>query len=214
MNGREIVLGVTGGIAAYKPAELASRLVQAGASVTAVLTEAAERFIGATTFEALTARPVHRQLFSPMEHYQGEHIGLAKRAEALVVAPASADFIAKLAHGLADDLLSTLALAVACPIVVAPAMNVSIAQRDEARIDEQAGKVRLPGGLSVDDLQIDRLTGRGCPGERFQQCVAAVGTLRFLRGQKSRQPRGAFIQMGQQAALVQDHTRPGAALRA
>lgn len=119
----EIVLGVTGGIAAYKAAELASKLVQGGAGLTAVLTAAAEKFIGATTFEALTARPVYRDLFAPQEHFQGEHIGLARRADLLVIAPASADFLAKLAHGIADDLLSTLALAVTCPILVAPAMN-------------------------------------------------------------------------------------------
>src|SRR6476646_10378713 len=106
MQGKEILLGVTGGIAAYKSADLASKLVQAGASVSVVLTPAAEKFIGATTFEALTGRPVHRDVFSPQEHFQGEHIGLARRPELLVIAPASADFLAKRAHGLADELLS------------------------------------------------------------------------------------------------------------
>ncbi len=121
---REIVLGVTGGIAAYKAADLCSKLVQAGHSVTAVMTEAAERFIGATTFEALTSRPVHRGMFSPQEGFhQGEHIGLARRAELLVIAPASADFLAKVAHGFADDLLSTIVLVTTAPLLVAPAMN-------------------------------------------------------------------------------------------
>ena len=121
---REIVLGVTGGIAAYKAADLCSKLVQAGHGVTVVMTSAAERFIGATTFEALTGRPVHREMFSPQEGFhQGEHIGLARRAELLVVAPASADFLAKLAHGFADDLLSTITLVTTAPILVAPAMN-------------------------------------------------------------------------------------------
>ncbi len=121
---REIVLGVTGGIAAYKAADLCSKLVQAGHGVTVVMTAAAERFIGATTFEALTGRPVHREMFSPQEGFhQGEHIGLARRAELLVVAPASADFLAKLAHGFADDLLSTIVLVTTAPILVAPAMN-------------------------------------------------------------------------------------------
>ncbi len=121
---REIVLGVTGGIAAYKAADLCSKLVQAGHGVTVVMTSAAERFIGATTFEALTGRPVHREMFSPQEGFhQGEHIGLARRAELLVVAPASADFLAKLAHGFADDLLSTIVLVTTAPILVAPAMN-------------------------------------------------------------------------------------------
>ncbi len=123
MHGSEILLGITGGIAAYKSAELASRLVQAGAAVSVVMTRSARRFIGETTFEALTNRPVHTSLFSPREHPLGEHIGLARRAQLLVVAPASADCIAKFAHGLADDLLSTLYMAYTGPVLAAPAMN-------------------------------------------------------------------------------------------
>ena len=129
MQGREILLGVTGGIAAYKTAELTSKLVQAGASVSVVLTRSAEQFIGATTFEALTGRPVHRELFSPQEHFQGEHIGLARRAALMVVAPATADFLAKVAHGFADDLLSTLTLTLTCPLLLAPAMNSEMWQK-------------------------------------------------------------------------------------
>jgi phosphopantothenoylcysteine decarboxylase/phosphopantothenate--cysteine ligase len=123
MNDVEILLGVTGGIAAYKSAELTSRLVQAGAAVSVVMTRSARKFVGLTTFEALTNRPVHWQLFSPREHPLGEHIGLARRAKLLVVAPASADCLAKFANGLADDLLSTLYLAFNGPVLVAPAMN-------------------------------------------------------------------------------------------
>ncbi|MEX0716241.1 MAG: flavoprotein [Planctomycetaceae bacterium] len=123
MQGREILLGVSGGIAAYKTADLASKLVQAGAGVSVVMTHAAEEFIGKTTFEALTGRPVHRDLFDPRAHFRGEHIGLAEQADLMVVAPATAHVLAKFAHGLADDLLSTLALAIACPLLVAPAMN-------------------------------------------------------------------------------------------
>ncbi len=123
MNGCEVVLGVSGGVAAYKAADLASKLVQAGARVTAVLTPAAARFIGVTTFEALTGRPVSTDLFAPQQHYIGEHIGLARAADVLVVAPATAGMIAKLAHGHADELLSTLALSVTCPRLIAPAMN-------------------------------------------------------------------------------------------
>lgn len=126
MNGREILLGITGGVAAYKTADLASKLAQQEARITAVMTRSAHQFIGQTTFEALTNRPVYTELFSPQEHHLGEHIGLARRAEILVIAPASADFIAKMAHGLADDLLSTLVLAVTCPVLVAPAMNVEM----------------------------------------------------------------------------------------
>ncbi len=85
---REILIGVTGGIAAYKTADLTSKLVQAGASVTVAMTEAAKKFIGPTTFEALTNRPVYQNLFEPVEHPQGEHIGLARRADPVFVAPA------------------------------------------------------------------------------------------------------------------------------
>jgi phosphopantothenoylcysteine decarboxylase/phosphopantothenate--cysteine ligase len=123
MQGSEILLGVTGGIAAYKAADLTSKLVQAGAAVSVVMTRSARRFIGATTFEALTNRPVHWRLFSPREHPLGEHIGLARRAKLLVVAPASADCLAKFAQGIADDLLSTLYLAFTGPVLAAPAMN-------------------------------------------------------------------------------------------
>jgi phosphopantothenoylcysteine decarboxylase len=123
LKGREILLGVTGGIAAYKSAELCSRLVQSGAFVSVIMTESASRFIGATTFEALTGRPVHSEQFAPKEHFRGEHIGLPQRAELIVIAPATAQTIARIAHGMADDLLSTAVLVSTCPKIIAPAMN-------------------------------------------------------------------------------------------
>ena len=123
---REILIGVTGGIAAYKTADLTSKLVQAGASVTVAMTEAAKKFIGPTTFEALTNRPVYQNIFEPVEHPQGEHIGLARRANLYLIAPATADFLAKAAHGHANDLVSTLVLTVTCPVFVAPAMNTEM----------------------------------------------------------------------------------------
>lgn len=123
---REILIGVTGGIAAYKTADLTSKLVQAGARVTVAMTPAATKFIGPTTFEALTGRRVYLDLFQPIEHPQGEHIGLARRAELYLIAPATADCLAKLAQGHADDLVSTLALTVTCPILLAPAMNTEM----------------------------------------------------------------------------------------
>jgi phosphopantothenoylcysteine decarboxylase/phosphopantothenate--cysteine ligase len=123
MRDRELLLGVTGGIAAYKAADLASKLMQAGARLSVVMTRSARKFIGRTTFEALTGRPVYIDMFRPREHFLGEHIGLARRAELYVIAPATADALAKLAHGLADDLVSTLALSVTCPVLAAPAMN-------------------------------------------------------------------------------------------
>ncbi|HEX5394733.1 MAG TPA: bifunctional phosphopantothenoylcysteine decarboxylase/phosphopantothenate--cysteine ligase CoaBC [Rhodocyclaceae bacterium] len=121
--GKRIVLGVTGGVAAYKSAELTRLLVKAGAQVDVVLTEAGARFVGAQTFQALSGRPVWQTLWDERMGNAMAHIDLTRGADALLVAPATADFIAKLAQGRADDLLSTLCLARDCPLLVAPAMN-------------------------------------------------------------------------------------------
>ena len=118
-----VVLGVTGGIAAYKAAELARLLVKDGVTVNVVMTEAATRFVAPITFQALTGRPVLTDLWESGADNAMGHIGVSRGADAIVVAPASADFLAKLAHGFADDLLSTLCLARECLLLVAPAMN-------------------------------------------------------------------------------------------
>ncbi len=118
-----VVLGVTGGIAAYKVAELTRLLVKEGVTVDVVMTDAATRFVTATTFQALSGRPVLTDLWQTGADNAMGHIDVSRGADAILVAPASADFIAKLAHGHADDLLSTLCLARECPLLVAPAMN-------------------------------------------------------------------------------------------
>ena len=122
-QGKRIVLGVTGGVAAYKAAELVRLLVKAGAEVDVVLTAAGAQFVGAATFQALTGRRVWQALWDERMDNGMAHIDLTRGAAALLVAPATADFMAKLAHGFADDLLSTLCLARDCPLLVAPAMN-------------------------------------------------------------------------------------------
>jgi len=122
MNGRRLVVGVTGGIAAYKTAALVSRLVQGGAEVHVVMTRAAEKFVGPDTFAALTGRPVARRMFGNARHPLGAHIDLAN-ADLLCVAPATANFMARAAHGLAGDLLSTLYLAFKGRVLFGPAMN-------------------------------------------------------------------------------------------
>lgn len=126
LAGREIVIGVTGGIAAYKTAALTSQLVQAGAGVSVVMSASAEQFVGRATFEALTGRPVLSEVFGVAGHPLGPHIDLAAQGELLCVAPATANFLAKAALGLADDLLTTLVLAFGGPIVLAPAMNTQM----------------------------------------------------------------------------------------
>src|SRR5436305_14826656 len=118
--GSRIVLGITGGIASYKSAWLARLLTKAGTEVDVVMTPAATEFVGAITFEALTGRPVHTGLFD-----QGralDHIHLVRNASAIVVAPATADFIARAAAGQANDLLTACLLAAKCPVLIVPAM--------------------------------------------------------------------------------------------
>jgi len=114
------------------------------------MTESAGQFIGAATFQALTNRPVYQGLFSPKEHFLGEHIGLARRASLFVIAPATANMVGKLANGIADDLISTLALSMTCPALVAPAMNVemwskAVVQRNICQLEEDGVQIIAPG---------------------------------------------------------------------
>jgi len=123
INSLKVLLGVTGGIAAYKSAELVRRLREQGAEVQVVMTEGAQHFVGPATFQALSGRPVRTDLWDAAAEAAMGHIELARWADRVLVAPASADFLARLAHGLANDLLTTLCLATNAPITVAPAMN-------------------------------------------------------------------------------------------
>lgn len=120
---REVLIGVTGGIAAYKTAMLVSKLVQSDVRVTVVMTDSAKQFVGPATFEALTGRKVVDQLFRQGEYPLGPHIALARKADLICVAPATANFLAKAANGIADDLLGTLLLCFSGPCLLAPAMN-------------------------------------------------------------------------------------------
>jgi phosphopantothenoylcysteine decarboxylase/phosphopantothenate--cysteine ligase len=123
LAGREIILGVTGSIAAYKAVYLLRELTRLGAGVTVVTTAHAEKFVAPLTFRTLSGRPVLSDLFDPQTPDAVEHVQLAERAQALVVAPATANLLAKAAHGIADDFLTTLLLAARCPVLIAPAMD-------------------------------------------------------------------------------------------
>ncbi|BET11451.1 bifunctional phosphopantothenoylcysteine decarboxylase/phosphopantothenate--cysteine ligase CoaBC [Pandoraea sputorum] len=123
LAGKTIVLGLTGGIACYKSAELTRLLIKAGATVQVVMTEAATQFITPLTMQALSGRPVFTSQWDNRIDNNMAHIDLSREADAILIAPASTDFLAKLAHGMADDLLSTLCVARDCPLLVAPAMN-------------------------------------------------------------------------------------------
>ena len=120
-QGKRILLGVTGSIACYKVADLASKLTQAGAQVEVIMSEAAARFVSPLTFRSVTGRAVYTDMWSLDDHVR--HVGLAESADLFLIAPATAHTMAKLAHGLADNLLTVTALAARCPIVVAPAMD-------------------------------------------------------------------------------------------
>src|SRR5216684_1094664 len=123
LTGKQIVLGVTGSIAAYKAVLLLRELTSRGAEVTVVMSANAEHFVGALTFRTLSGRPVLSSLFDPQSEEAVEHVALAERADAFVVAPATANLLAKAAHGIADDFLTTLLLATRCPVLMAPAMD-------------------------------------------------------------------------------------------
>ncbi len=123
LQGSRLLLCVCGGIAAYKSADLVRRLREAGATVQVAMTDNAQRFVGAQTFQALSGFPVRTSLWDAQAEAAMGHIELARWAERIVIAPATANILAKLAHGLADDLVSTLCLATTAPVTVAPAMN-------------------------------------------------------------------------------------------
>src|SRR3954470_22623524 len=123
LKGREIIVGVCGGIAAYKGADVVSKLVQLGAGVTVVMTKEAQHFVTPLTFEALSGRKVRTEIFSLADPGDTQHIGLSERADLMLIAPATNNTIAKIAHGLTDDLVSLMVCAAACPVMFAPAMN-------------------------------------------------------------------------------------------
>ncbi|MCP4359333.1 MAG: bifunctional 4'-phosphopantothenoylcysteine decarboxylase/phosphopantothenoylcysteine synthetase, partial [Chloroflexi bacterium] len=121
LTDKQILLGVTGSVACYKAVDLASKLTQAGAQVDVILTAAAQKFVTPLTFRSVTGRPVYTDMWTLADHVQ--HVGLGETAELLLIAPATAHTIGKLAGGLADNLLTLTALAARCPILIAPAMD-------------------------------------------------------------------------------------------
>jgi phosphopantothenoylcysteine decarboxylase/phosphopantothenate--cysteine ligase len=165
LKGKRILLGLSGGIAAYKAAELARLLVKAGADVRAVMTDAALRFVTPVTLQALTGQTVWTDLWDPRIADNMGHIELSRDRELILVAPASADFMAKVAQGLADDLLSTLVLARRCPLMLAPAMNVEMwqnpaTQRNVSRLRADGVLLSGPasGGQACGEMGMGRMT--------------------------------------------------------
>jgi len=195
VNGKHIILGVTGSIAAYKVAELARNLTLGGAIVDVIMTAAAQRFVGAATFQALTGRPVLADMWALPEDGVVGHVSLGQHADLLVIAPATANTIARLAAGLCDDLLTTTALATTAPILIAPAMNphmyehpatqanlallrqrgVTILEPAYGRMAEPViGRGRLPEPAIIES-EIRALLGRTCGPLRGRRVVVTAG---------------------------------------
>lgn len=170
LSKKRLLLGITGGVAAYKAAELARLLTQDGIEIQAVMTQSACHFVGPVTFQSLTGNPVYTDLWETNAVNNMAHINLSRNADMILVAPASADFIARLAGGMADDLLATLCLARDCPLIIAPAMNrqmwenpatqrnLSLLQRDGVRIigpangEQACGEIGMGRMLEASEL--------------------------------------------------------------
>src|SRR6267378_3948993 len=174
LKGKRILLGITGGIAAYKAAALVRLLVRAGADVRVAMTEAATRFVTPVTFQALSNQPVWSDLWDQRVPDAMGHIELSRDRELIVVAPASADFMAKVAHGLADDLLSTLCVARRCPLMLAPAMNVEM--WENAATQRNVGVLRDDGVLIEGPAAGDQACGETGYGRMLEpaQIVAEI----------------------------------------
>lgn len=187
LKGRKLVLGVTGGVAAYKAAELVRLLGKAGADVHVVLTEGGARFVTAVTFQALSGNPVWTDLWDPRMPNNMAHIDLTRDADAILIAPASADVMAKLVHGLADDLLTTLCLARDCPLLVAPAMNRQMWEHPATRrnVDQlQADGVALLGPAAGEQACGEVGLGRMLEPEALCEAVIAFFQPKLLAGRR------------------------------
>lgn len=177
LNGKKILLGLSGGVAAYKAAELTRLLIKAGADVRVAMTEAATRFIGTATMQALSGQPVWTDLWDARVPDSMGHIELSRDRDLIVVAPATADFMARVVHGRADDLLAALCVARRCPLMLAPAMNVEMwenpaTQRNVAALQSDGVHLagQLPGTRPVAKPAWAGCSSRGRSWARSKRC--------------------------------------------
>ena len=181
LSGKSVVLGVSGSIAAYKAADLASKLAQAGALVDVIMTQEATRFVTPLTFRSLTHRPVVWELFDPDSELAVEHVALAQRADVVVVAPATANVLAKFAHGLADDVLTCTVLATAAPVVVAPAMDGNMYQSPATA--QNLAVLRERGFTVVGPAHGHLASGLAGIG-RMAEVMEVLGTIHLVLGRR------------------------------
>lgn len=180
LKDKQVVLAVSGGIAAYKAVELLRLLTKGGAEVHVIMTRAAQEFVAPLTFQTLSANPVHTEMFSLIAEQEIGHISLADRADLFIVAPATANVIGKIAHGIADDLLTTTVMATKAPVLIAPAMNVNMFTNPVYRENEE--KLRRLGYLFVPPEKGELACGwegegkLASPASIFEAAVAALTT--------------------------------------
>ena len=181
LKDKHIVLGVTGSIACYKAVDLASKLTQAGALVDVILTQGAQQFVSSITFAAITHRPVVTNLFDPKSEISIDHVALAERADLIVVAPATANIIAKMALGLADDALTATVLATQAPILVAPAMDAHMYANPATQENVQKLKSR---GVTFAGPASGRLASGLVGTGRLVEVEELLGQVRLILGRK------------------------------
>lgn len=178
---KSIVLAVTGSIAVYKAVELASELTKGGAKVDVVMTEAAQEFVTPLTFRAITQRAVVTEMFNPASEFSVEHVALADRADLVIIAPATANVIAKLAYGIADDMLGCTVLATKAPIIMAPAMHANMYQNQVTQ--ENIAKLKKRGFTFVGPSYGRLASGAVGPG-RLADIEEIMGTIRQVLGRE------------------------------
>ncbi len=179
LNGKSIVLGVTGSIAAFKAADLASKLTQAGALVDIVLTRSAGEFVGVATFAGLTHRPVSTGLFESNSELGIDHVALARRADLILIAPATANVLAKLAHGITDDVLTATVLARSQPLVVAPAMDADMYENPATQANV---KTLISRGVHFIGPESGRLASGLVGNGRMTEVPEIIGHVRAILG--------------------------------
>ncbi|MBU5638189.1 bifunctional phosphopantothenoylcysteine decarboxylase/phosphopantothenate--cysteine ligase CoaBC [Geomonas sp. Red69] len=209
LKGKEIVLGVAGGIAVYKAVELLRLLVKAGANVHVVMTKSATEFVTPLTFQTLSRNPVHLELFNLISEEKIGHIALADRADLYIIAPATANVIGKIAHGIADDLLTTTVMATRAPVLIAPAMNVNmyrnpIYRENEARLKEHGYLFVAPAcGMLACGYE-----GEGklqAPEVIFEEAVAAL-TPKRLAGERILVTAGPTLEEIDPVRYISNHS--------
>lgn len=167
---REIVFGVTGSIAAYRACDIVSGLRNAGYNISVIMTECATKFVAPLSFQTLSQNRVYLDLFAPVDDWNPSHTSLADKADLVLIAPATANFIAKIAHGMADDLLSSTVLATRAKVLIAPAMNIHMYGKDVVK--ENIARMKKQGHRFIGPV-----TGRLACGYTGMGCLAAAGDI-------------------------------------